>query len=164
MQQPVSASHDAATPLPGRSDAPDMVKVWDWPLRACHWSLAFFVALAWFTPGTHDGLHRFAGYAVIVLIAFRIGWGLNPAGTAMLAAMLLLLSVSTVTGWMSTTVRFFGVPWVEDTHGYVSDAVIVLAAVHVLGVLLMCVLQKENLIRAMVTGWKRRAAVPARRV
>ena len=74
----------------------------------------------------------------------------------MLVAMLLLLAVSTVTGWMSTTVRFFGVPWVEDTHGYVSDAVIVLVVVHVLGVLAMCVLQKENLIRAMITGWKRR--------
>ena len=169
-----------------------MVKVWDWPLRAFHWSLAFFVALAWFTPGKYDSLHRFAGYAVIVLIVFRLAWGLfgtrfsrfhaigrrlraapaylanlrhgrigryrglNPAGTAMLVAMLLLLAISTVTGWMSTTVRFFGVPWVEDTHSYVSDAVIVLVVVHVLGVLLMCVLQKENLIRSMVTGWKRR--------
>lgn len=169
-----------------------MVKVWDWPLRACHWALAFFVLLAWFTPSSFHSLHRFAGYAVFALIAFRIGWGvfgtrysrfralgrrlravpaylanlrhgktgryrgLNPAGTAMLVVMLLLLSISTVTGWMSTTVRFFGVPWVEDTHGYVSDAVIVLAVVHVLGVLAMCVLQKENLVRAMITGWKRR--------
>ena len=169
-----------------------MVKVWDWPLRAFHWSLAFFVLLAWFTPGKSDGLHRFAGYAVIVLIAFRIGWGLfgtrysrfralgrrlraapgylaslrrgksgryrglNPAGSAMLVAMLLLLGVSTITGWMSTTVRFFGVPWVEDTHGYASYAVIVLVVIHVLGVLAMCMLQRENLVRAMITGWKRR--------
>lgn len=178
--------------MPARSDAPEMVKVWDWPLRAFHWSLAFFVLLAWFTPGKFDSLHRFAGYAVLVLIAFRIGWGLwgtrfsrfhaigrrlraapaylvnlyrgktgryrglNPAGTAMLVTMLILLLLSTITGWMSTTVRFFGVPWVEDTHGYVSDAVIVLVAVHVLGVLVMCVLQRENLVRAMITGWKRR--------
>jgi cytochrome b len=178
--------------MPAHDHAPEMVQVWDWPLRAFHWSLAFFVLLAWFTPGKFDGLHRFAGYAVIVLISFRIGWGvfgtrfsrfhaigrrlraapaylvnlrrgragryrgLNPAGTAMLVAMLLLLAVSTVTGWMSTTVRFFGVPWVEDTHSYVSDAVIVLVVVHVLGVLVMCVLQRENLVGAMITGWKRR--------
>jgi cytochrome b len=45
---------------------------------------------------------------------------------------------------------------VEDTHGYVSDAVMVLVVVHVLGVLAMCVLQRENLVRAMITGWKRR--------
>ena len=166
--------------------------MWDWPLRATHWALAFFVLLAWFTPSTYDSLHRIAGYTVIALIVFRLAWGLfgtrfsrfhalrrrlraapaylvnlrhgrtgryrglNPAGTAMLVAMLLLLAVSTVTGWMSTTVRFFGVPWVEDTHGYVSDAVMVLVIVHVLGVLVMCVLQRENLVRAMITGWKRR--------
>ena len=82
--------------------------------------------------------------------------GLNPAGTAMLMAMLVLLAVSTLTGWLSTTVRFFGVPWVEDTHGWVSDAVIVLVVIHVAGVLLMCVLQRENLVRSMITGWKRR--------
>ena len=52
----------------------------------------------------------------------------------MLVTMLLLLTISTVTGWLSTTVRFFGVPWVEDTHGWVSDAVIVLVVIHVLGV------------------------------
>jgi cytochrome b len=178
--------------MPARSDAPRMVLVWDWPLRACHWALAFFVLLAWFTPSKYDGLHRFAGYTVIALILFRMAWGffgtrfsrfhaigrrlrvapsyllnlrhgrtgryrgLNPAGTAMLIALLVLLAISTLTGWMSTTVRFFGVWWVEDTHSYVSDAVIILVVIHVLGVLAMCVLQKENLVRAMLTGWKRR--------
>jgi len=33
--------------------------------------------------------------------------------------------------------------------------VLALVVVHVLGVLLMCVLQKENLVRAMITGKKR---------
>jgi cytochrome b len=192
LQQPVTASHDAPTTMQARPDAPDMVEVWDWPLRAYHWALAFFVLLAWFTPSKFDSLHRIAGYTVMALIAFRLLWGLfgtrfsrfhaigrrlraapaylfnlrhgktgryrglNPAGTAMLVALLLLLAISTVTGWMSTTVRFFGVPWVEDSHSYVSDAVIVLVVIHVLGVLLMCVLQRENLIRAMFTGRKRR--------
>lgn len=192
MQQPLTASHDATSAIPAHDNAPDMVKVWDWPLRTFHWALAFFVLLAWLTPSKHDGLHRFAGYTVIVLIVFRLAWGLfgtrfsrfhaigrrlraapaylfnlrpgttgryrglNPAGTAMMIALLLLLAISTVTGWMSTTVQFFGVSWVEDTHGYASDAVIVLVVVHVLGVLVMCVLQKENLMRSMVTGWKRR--------
>jgi cytochrome b len=81
--------------------------------------------------------------------------GLNPAGTAMLVAMLILLAISTITGWMSTTVRFFGVWWVDDTHGLVSDAVIVLVVIHVLGVIGMSVLQKENLVRSMFTGRKR---------
>ncbi|WP_199751922.1 MULTISPECIES: cytochrome b/b6 domain-containing protein [unclassified Bradyrhizobium] len=81
--------------------------------------------------------------------------GLNPAGSLMLVALLASLAVSTITGAMSVTVTFFGVWWVEDTHHYSSDAVIVLVVLHVLGVLVMGILQRENLIRAMVTGRKR---------
>lgn len=81
--------------------------------------------------------------------------GLNPAGTMMLVALLLTLAVSTITGAMSVTVTFFGVWWVEDTHVWSSHAVIVLVVLHILGVVLMAVLQRENLIRAMITGRKR---------
>ncbi|MBH5385377.1 cytochrome b/b6 domain-containing protein [Bradyrhizobium diversitatis] len=81
--------------------------------------------------------------------------GLNPAGSLMLVALLASLAVSTITGAMSVTVTFFGVWWVEDTHHYSSDAVIVLVVLHVLGVVLMGILQGENLIRAMFTGRKR---------
>jgi cytochrome b len=39
-------------------------------------------------------------------------------------------------------------------HAYASNFVLVLAVVHVLGVSLMCALQKENLVRAMISGRK----------
>lgn len=81
--------------------------------------------------------------------------GLNPAGTLMLVALLLSIAVSAITGAMSVTVTFFGVWWVEDTHRYSSDAVMVLVVLHVLGVVLMSLLQRENLVRAMLTGRKR---------
>ncbi|MCK1388366.1 cytochrome b/b6 domain-containing protein [Bradyrhizobium sp. 21] len=81
--------------------------------------------------------------------------GLNPAGTLMLVALLLSIAVSAITGAMSVTVTFFGVWWIEDTHAYASDAVIVLVVLHVVGVVLMGLLQRENLIRAMITGRKR---------
>ncbi len=81
--------------------------------------------------------------------------GLNPAGTLMLVALLVSLAVSAITGLMSVTVTFFGVWWVEDTHHYSSDAVIVLVVLHVLGVVAMALLQRENLIGAMITGRKR---------
>ncbi|MDH2350163.1 cytochrome b/b6 domain-containing protein [Bradyrhizobium sp. SSUT18] len=81
--------------------------------------------------------------------------GLNPAGTLMLVALLASLAVSTISGAMSVTVTFFGVWWIEDTHAYASDAVIVLVVLHVVGVVLMGLLQRENLIRAMITGRKR---------
>jgi cytochrome b len=81
--------------------------------------------------------------------------GLNPAGAAMSMALLVLLAVSSASGWMQVTVRFFGVPWVEGLHTYSSDLALTLVIVHVLGVLTMCVVQRENLVRAMIDGRKR---------
>ncbi len=81
--------------------------------------------------------------------------GLNPAGTLMLVALLLSLAISAITGALSVTVTFFGVWWIEDTHAWASDAVIVLVVLHVAGVVAMGMLQRENLIRAMITGRKR---------
>ncbi len=80
--------------------------------------------------------------------------GLNPAGTAMQLALLLVLIVSAVTGAMQVTVRFFGVWWVEDTHEVTSYLLIPLVVLHVLGVVLVSRLQRENLARAMLTGRK----------
>lgn len=81
--------------------------------------------------------------------------GLNPAGTLMLVALLVALAVSAITGALSVTVTFFGVWWIEDTHAYASDAVIVLVVLHIVGVVLMGMLQRQNLVRAMITGRKR---------
>jgi cytochrome b len=81
--------------------------------------------------------------------------GLNPAGAAMAVVLLLLLAISTISGWMQITERFFGVEWVEQVHAWSSDLVMILVIVHVLGVLAVCRLQRENLIRAMITGKKR---------
>jgi cytochrome b len=105
-----------------------------------------FIRLLRATPGFLWGLRR--GQTGRYL-------GLNPAGAAMSVTLLVLLAVSAISGWMQVTVRFFGVAWVEDLHTYSSDLVMILVIVHVLGVLTMCVLQRENLVRAMITGRKR---------
>jgi cytochrome b len=81
--------------------------------------------------------------------------GLNPAGAAMLIAMLGLAAVSAVSGWMQVTVRFFGVWWVEAIHTWSSHMVAALAVLHVLAVVAVSILQRENLARAMITGRKR---------
>ena len=81
--------------------------------------------------------------------------GHNPAGAAMTVALLALVAVAAVSGWMQITERFFGADWVEELHSLSSDLVLVLIVIHVLGVLLMCVLQRENLVLAMITGRKR---------
>ena len=80
--------------------------------------------------------------------------GLNPAGTAMQLALLLLLIVSAGSGAMQVTVRFFGNWWVEDTHEVTSYILIPLVVLHVAGVVLVSRLQRENLARAMLTGRK----------
>ena len=105
-----------------------------------------FIRLLRATPGFLWGLRR--GQTGRYL-------GLNPAGAAMFVALLVLLAVSAISGWMQVTVRFFGVAWVEELHTYSSDLAMILVVIHVLGVLTMCVLQKENLVRAMITGRKR---------
>jgi cytochrome b len=73
----------------------------------------------------------------------------------MAVALVLSLAVSSISGWMQITERYFGVEWVERVHMWSSNLVLGLAIVHVLGVLLVCALQKENLVRAMITGKKR---------
>jgi len=82
--------------------------------------------------------------------------GLNPAGAAMATTLLLLVLVSTISGWMQITVRFFGVDWVEQLHAWSSHLILLLAIVHVTGVLLTSRLEGENLVRAMITGDKRK--------
>jgi len=52
--------------------------VWDLPLRLCHWTLALAVSGAFVTHWIGDSafaVHVWCGYAVLVLIAFRIIWG-----------------------------------------------------------------------------------------
>ncbi len=82
--------------------------------------------------------------------------GLNPAGTAMLVASLALVLISAISGWMQITLRFFGVDWVEQLHTWSSYSLLVLAAIHIVGVVFASVLQRQNLPAAMLTGRKRR--------
>ena len=50
--------------------------LWDIPTRLFHWLLVSGLALAWFS---HEQdwyeVHRWAGYAMVVLVSFRMLWG-----------------------------------------------------------------------------------------
>ncbi len=53
------------------------VRVWDFPTRLFHWTLAVLIVVAWLT-GEEEGaaaIHRFAGEAIAGLIVFRVIWG-----------------------------------------------------------------------------------------
>lgn len=81
--------------------------------------------------------------------------GHNPAGGAMVAALLAGLAGLCLTGWLQTTGAFWGAEWVEAVHETLADLLLVLVGLHVGGVLWASLRHRENLARAMVTGRKR---------
>lgn len=84
--------------------------------------------------------------------------GHNPAGGAMVLALLATLLVVGGSGWLSETDAYFGVEWVSALHSAASTALLVLIGLHVLGVLVSSLAHRENLVRAMITGHKSAAA------
>ena len=51
--------------------------VWDLPTRLFHWLLVLCIALAWWTGEEDDyDRHAWVGYTVLVLVVFRLLWGL----------------------------------------------------------------------------------------
>lgn len=81
--------------------------------------------------------------------------GHNPAGGAMIVALLGMLIATCVTGYMMTTDAFWGAKWVEEVHGGLANATLGLVILHVLGVLAASFEHGENLVTSMVTGRKR---------
>jgi cytochrome b len=79
MTNPISAVAqlgDVAThPVARVVDSPERVRVWDPFVRFFHWSLTGAVLIAFLTGDALEGLHVFAGYVVMGLIAARLVWG-----------------------------------------------------------------------------------------
>jgi cytochrome b len=64
--------------MPEQARVEENVRIWDLPLRLTHWLLVVAIAGSWLT---HYGgtawfaMHRYCGYTVLVLVAFRLAWG-----------------------------------------------------------------------------------------
>jgi cytochrome b len=58
----------------GREMRPETVRVWDPFVRIFHWSLVALFGLAWASEDL-QALHQPVGYAILALVALRIGWG-----------------------------------------------------------------------------------------
>ena len=82
--------------------------------------------------------------------------GHNPAGGAMVIALLLAITGIASTGYMMTTDAFWGIEWVEDAHEVLVNVTLGLVVLHVAGVAFASVEHRENLVRSMLNGWKRR--------
>jgi cytochrome b len=81
--------------------------------------------------------------------------GHNPAGGAMIVALLGLLTFVSITGILLTTDAFWGSHAMKEAHEAGVYALVGLVFLHLAGVVLASVEHGENLVRAMVTGRKR---------
>ncbi len=94
--------------------------------------------------------------------------GHNPAGGAMIVLMLVMLLLVGLTGLAvygmeeaaGPLAGLAGAPeWLEDAleevHEFLANAMLLLVAIHVAGVIVESLIHHENLVRAMITGRKR---------
>ena len=80
--------------------------------------------------------------------------GHNPLGGWMVVALLAMAAAAGLSGWLSVTDRFWGVEWVQELHEALADGLLALIGLHVAGVAFTSLRQRENLVRAMLTGRK----------
>jgi len=202
----MSADNDTA----GHSDmaAAPTVRVWDGPTRLFHWSLVVLVALAYVTRKVSPDLtwHMRIGYAILILVTFRILWGFvgsstsrfgafayapwtalrygidfvlrrprhflghNPLGGTVVFVILGLVAAQGILGLFSYDdhdaidggplagrVAESTVALLTKWHIWLFDIFLIVIAAHVFATFAYAVWKREDLVRPMVTGSKRRA-------
>ncbi|SFK81634.1 cytochrome b/b6 domain-containing protein [Methylocapsa palsarum] len=121
------------------------------------------VRLLWGFVGTvHARFNDFV-YRPSVVIAYLIDItllrakryvGHNPAGGAMVIALLVMLTATCATGIMMLT-KTWGATWVEEAHEGAANLTLLLVGLHLAGVFAASAQHRENLVWAMITGRKR---------
>jgi cytochrome b len=158
---------------------------WDPVVRLLHWTLAALVIfdLVYDDGGNTHRLVGYAA-AVVVLLrlgwAAARGHGLKPSvaetrvylrrliagrpprsaghdplGLWMVWLLWILVLLLMVSGWASRLDMFWGDERLEGVHSVLADLLMLAVAVHVLSVVAMSVIWRDNLPAAMVTGRKR---------
>jgi cytochrome b len=79
--------------------------------------------------------------------------GHNPAGSWAIIALLALLAATAATGWAAYAE--IGPKWLDELHEGAANATLALVVVHIVAVAASSVLHRENLVGAMVSGYKR---------
>jgi cytochrome b len=182
------------------------VKVWDLPTRGFHWALVLLVAVGVFTgfvaPEWRMGIHVWAGYGLVALMAFRLVWGIlgpeysrvvsfiypprdtlehlrgllllrpphhvghNPTGALMVFALtgvliglvvtgLLVLGGEEKQGPLAAIVGYSVGSAAKPVHLWLTILLLGMIVFHIIGVVTESILTRDNLVRAIVTGWKR---------
>lgn len=80
--------------------------------------------------------------------------GHNPFGALMMFALWGVILGLGVTGYLQTTDRFWGDDTIQALHAILANSLYGLVPIHVLSAIVMGRLQKQNLIKSMITGKK----------
>ena len=87
-------------------DTPSKVRAWDLPTRLFHWLLAALVLFAWVSWRYSEALgdpalklHRWNGHAILVLVVWRLLWGLFGSSTSRFSAWLWWPWTAVAYGW-----------------------------------------------------------------
>jgi len=180
------------------------VRVWDLPTRLFHWLIVALLAFSWWTAESdHLDWHMLSGYAILVLVLFRVYWGFsgsstarfarflkgprtvfayagglferraratpghNPMGGWSVVLLIALLLLQTVLGLfaidvdglnagpLDSLVSFDTGRWFSHQHGKVFNLLLIFSGLHVAAILFYWLYKRENLISAMITGFKR---------
>ena len=86
--------------------------------------------------------------------------GHNPAGGAMILALIATVAATALTGWLQTTDMFWGSEVLEEIHELLATLILCLAGVHIAGVIVESLRHRENLVTAMIDGRKRADDLP----
>jgi cytochrome b len=80
--------------------------------------------------------------------------GHSPLGALMIYNLLVTLAAIGLTGWMMTTVTFFGIDWVEEAHEALVTWAEISIVLHIVAVIVESRRLGVNLPKSMVTGYK----------
>lgn len=81
--------------------------------------------------------------------------GHNPLGAAMTLWLWCLVLLLGLSGWVGRWDRFWGEDWPQDLHAAFALMLEVSVIVHLAGVVISSLLERQNLVAAMISGNKR---------
>ena len=79
--------------------------------------------------------------------------GHNPAGAVAIFLLLAFGLIATASGY--ATYNEFGGHYMEEVHEAAANGMMAVVAIHIAGAIVSSWLHRENLVKAMITGWKK---------
>ena len=146
------------------------VRVWDIWVRLTHWAVAVGLFINLLVTEDGSDAPEYVGYAGMGLVVFpaparikqhlddvsehryAMHLGHNPLGALMMFALWGVIMGLGVTGYLQTTDHFWGDDWLQTLHKFLAYSLYGLVPMHVAAAIMMSRLQRQNLIKSMITG------------